>query len=63
MTLIGLIFALVIVGVVLYLVNAFIPMDAKIKTILNIVVVIAVLLWLLNALGGGASILNTRIGG
>ena len=51
MTLLGLIIALIIVGVVLYLINAFIPMDAKIKTILNVVVVLAVLVWLLQAFG------------
>jgi hypothetical protein len=61
MTLIGLIIALVLVGVVLYCVNSFIPMDAKIKTILNIVVIVVLLLWLLQAFGGGGSILNTRI--
>jgi hypothetical protein len=63
MTLIGLIIALVLVGVVLYLVNTLIPMDPKIKTILNVVVVIVLLLWLLQAFGGGGGILNTRIGG
>ncbi len=43
--------ALVLVGIVLYLINSFIPMDAKIKQILNIVVVVAVILWLLRAFG------------
>jgi VIT1/CCC1 family predicted Fe2+/Mn2+ transporter len=51
MSLIGLIVVLIIVGVLLYLVNSVIPMDGKIKLILNVVVVIAVLLWLLNAFG------------
>ena len=51
MSLIGLIIVLVVVGVILYLVNAYIPMDAKIKNILNIVVVIAVVLWLLSVFG------------
>ena len=46
MTFIGLLITLIIVGVLLYLVNTVIPMDAKIKTILNVIVVIAVLLWL-----------------
>ena len=62
MTLIGLIVALVLLGVVLWAVNSFIPMDPKIKTILNVVVIVVLLLWLLQAFGGG-SILNTRIGG
>ena len=42
---------LIVVGVLLYLANRFIPMDAKIKTIMNWVVVIAVILWLLNVFG------------
>jgi hypothetical protein len=48
---IEIILGLIIIGVALYLINAFIPMDAKIKQILNIVVVIVVVLWLLQAFG------------
>jgi len=48
---IGLVITLIIVGVLLWLVNAFIPMDAKIKQILNIVVVICVVIWLLYTFG------------
>ena len=51
MSLLGIIVFLVVVGLVLWLVNAYIPMDAKIKTILNVVVVIVVIVWLLQALG------------
>ena len=51
MSLISLVVTLVVVGVLLWLVNAYIPMDAKIKKILNIVVVIVVVLWLLSAFG------------
>ena len=35
----------------LWLVNTYVPMDGKIKTILNVVVVIAVILWLLQGFG------------
>jgi hypothetical protein len=42
---------LIIVGVLLWLVNTYIPMDGKIKSILNVVVVIGVVLWLLQAFG------------
>ncbi len=42
---------LVVIGVLLWLVNAYIPMDSKIKNILNIVIVIAVVIWLLQAFG------------
>lgn len=51
MSLISLVIVLIVVGILLWLVNAYIPMDAKIKNILNIVVVIAVVLWLLNVFG------------
>jgi hypothetical protein len=51
MTLIQLIVLLVLIGVILWLVNTYIPMDAKIKQILNVAVVIIVILWLLAAIG------------
>jgi len=51
MSLISLVITLVIVGVLLWLVNTYIPMDGKIKKILNIVVVVCVVLWLLYAFG------------
>ena len=51
MPLIQLIIVLVIVGVLLWLVNNYIPMDANIKKILNIVVIIVVILWLLRVFG------------
>ena len=43
--------SLVVVGVLLWLINAYIPMQATIKKILNIVVVIVVVLWVLSAFG------------
>ena len=51
MPLIQLVVVLIVVGVLLWLVNNYIPMDRKIKQILNIVVVIGVVLWLLNVFG------------
>ncbi len=51
MPLVDLVIALIVVGVLLWLVNSYIPMDAKIKNILNIVVVVAVVLWLLSVFG------------
>lgn len=51
MTLISLIVTLVVIGVLLWLINTYIPMDGKIKQILNIVVVICVVVWLLYAFG------------
>jgi magnesium-transporting ATPase (P-type) len=49
--LIQVIIVLIIVGVLLWLVNNYIPMDGKIKSILNVVVIIVVVLWLLQAFG------------
>ncbi|HEU5070723.1 MAG TPA: Thivi_2564 family membrane protein [Verrucomicrobiae bacterium] len=51
MSLISLVVTLVVVGVLLWLINAYIPMDGKIKKILNIVVVVCVIVWLLFAFG------------
>jgi len=51
MSLLSLVITLIVVGVLLWLVNRFIPMDGKIKQILNVVVVIGVILYLLNAFG------------
>ncbi len=62
MPLINLVIVLIVVGVLLWLVNAYIPMDSKIKNILNIVVVIAVVLWLLQAFGILDSLSSVRVG-
>jgi hypothetical protein len=62
MPLINLVVVLIVVGVLLWLVNAYIPMDRKIKNILNIVVVIAVVVWLLQAFGLLQSLDSIRIG-
>jgi len=49
--LVSVVVALVVVGLLLWLVNSYLPMDARIKQILNVVVIIAVVLWLLSAFG------------
>ena len=51
MSLISLIITLIVIGVLLWLINTYIPMDGKIKKILNVVVVICVVVWLLFAFG------------
>ena len=51
MSLISLIVTLIVIGVLLWLVNSYIPMDGKIKKILNVVVVICVVVWLLSVFG------------
>jgi hypothetical protein len=62
MPLIQLVEALVVVGVLLWLVNRFIPMQGTIKSILNGVVVIALVLWLLNAFGMFHSLSRIHVG-
>ncbi len=62
MPLINIVIALVIVGVVLYLINRYIPMASSIKSILNVVVVVAVGIWVLQAVGLWGNISSFRVG-
>ena len=62
MPLLQVVIILIVVGVLLWLVNSYIPMQATMKKILNAVVVIAVVLWLLNVFGLLNSLLNIHIG-
>jgi hypothetical protein len=61
MPLVTVVLVLIVVGVLLWLVNSFIPMDGKIKKILNAVVVIAVIIWLLQVFGLIGSLQSIRI--
>jgi len=61
MSLISIVLTLIVVGVLLWLVNTYIPMDAKIKKILNIVVVVVVVLWLLQVLGVLGALHGVRV--
>ena len=61
MSLIGLVISLVVVGVLLWLLNTYVPMDAKIRQIINVVVVIAVVIWVLQGFGVLGSLQNIRI--
>lgn len=62
MPLLQVVIILIVVGVLLWLINSYIPMQATIKKILNAVVVIAVVVWLLNIFGLLDSLLNIHIG-
>jgi hypothetical protein len=62
MSLLSVIIALVVVGVLLWLLNTYLPMDGKIKMILNVVVVIALILWLLSSFGVFDSQSNIHMG-
>ena len=61
MPLLNVLIILIVIGVLLWLVNAYIPMDGKIKRILNIVVVIAVVIWLLKVFGLFSSLSNMLV--
>ncbi|HUE03852.1 MAG TPA: Thivi_2564 family membrane protein [Bryobacteraceae bacterium] len=61
MPLLNLVVILIIVGVGLYLVNRYIPMASSIKSILNVVVVIAVCVWVLQATGLWGNVTSFRL--
>jgi hypothetical protein len=61
MTLINIVIILIVVGVLLWLINTYIPMDGKIKSILNAVIVIVVILWLLQTFGVLGSLGGIRV--
>ena len=62
MPLIQLVIVLVVVGVVLWVINSYIPMQSTIKKILNVVVIIGVIIWLLSAFGVIGNLSTIRIG-
>lgn len=61
MPLINLVVVLIVVGMALYLINRYIPMASSIKTILNVVVVVAVCVWVLQAVGLWTNVTTFRI--
>ena len=62
MPLIQVVIVLIVVGVLLWLINSYIPMAASIKSILNGVVVIAVVVWLLKVFGLWSYVTHLRVG-
>ncbi len=62
MPLITLVVTLIVIGVLLWAVNTYVPMDGSIKNILNIVVIICVIVWLLQVFGVlGSPLLNVPV--
>ena len=61
MSLVTVLFVLVIVGVLLWLVNTYVPMDGTIKKIFNIVVVVVVIIWLLKVFGLFDNLMNVTV--
>jgi F0F1-type ATP synthase assembly protein I len=62
MSLVSLVITLIVVGVLLWLINTYIPMDGKIKLILNMTVAVVVVLWILNTMGLIDSLRGIRVG-
>jgi hypothetical protein len=62
MPLLQILMVLIVVGVLLWLVNRFIPMQGTIKSILNAVVIIGVVLWLLDIFGLFHSLSRIHVG-
>jgi hypothetical protein len=62
MPLIQLVIVLVVVGLILWVINSYIPMQSTIKRILNVVVVICVIFWLLSVFGLIGNIMSIRVG-
>ncbi len=63
MPLLNLVIVLIVVGVALWLINTYIPMASSIKSILNIVVVVSVCIWVLQAMGLWQNVSNFRLRG
>jgi predicted membrane protein len=62
MPLLNIVVALIVVGMLLWVVNRYIPMASSIKTILNVVVVVAVVVWVLQATGLWGDVSSFRVG-
>jgi len=60
MTLISLVIVLVVVGLVLYLIENYVPMSPPIKTVLRVVVVLVLCVWLLQTFGFVGPVLRLR---
>jgi len=61
MPLLTILLVIIVVGVFLWLINSFIPMDSKIKSILNVVVVIILIVWLLKVFGILGTLMDIHI--
>jgi hypothetical protein len=61
MPLVNLVIVLIVIGVGLWLINTYIPMASSIKAILNVVVVVAVVIWVLQAVGMWGRVTSYRL--
>jgi hypothetical protein len=62
MPLLNIVVILIVVGVGLHVINRYVPMASSIKTILNLVVIVVVCVWLLQATGLWAAVTSLRLG-
>jgi hypothetical protein len=62
MSILTILIVIVVVGVLLWAINSFLPMDPKVKSILNIVVVVLLIIWLLQAFGLINILRGVRVG-
>ncbi|MFN3490354.1 MAG: Thivi_2564 family membrane protein [Emticicia sp.] len=61
MLLFNILIVLIVAGVVLWLINSYIPMDGKIKRIINIVFVVVIIIWLLKVFGLFNGLMNINV--
>ncbi len=61
MPLVYVVLTLIVAGVILWLINTYIPMAGSIKAILNLIVVVVVFVWVLQSFGLWQSVLNYRL--
>ncbi len=61
MPLLTILLVIIVVGVLLWLVNSFLPMDHNIKKILNVVVIIIIIVWLLKVFGIFSSLMDIHV--
>lgn len=61
MSLINFILAIALIGILLYLINRFVPMDPKVKQLLNIVVIVLLIIWVLSVTGFLARLDTVRV--
>jgi len=61
MPLLSILLVIIVVGILLWIINTFIPMDRKIKQIFNVVVVIILIVWLLRVFGIFAYLMDIHV--
>jgi hypothetical protein len=61
MPLLSILLVIIVVGVLLWIINTFIPMDRRIKQIFNVVVVIILIVWLLRVFGIFAYLMDIHV--